>query len=101
MTGWRPRNTPGGLKDGISEMGVEVAMRGTRHVTMGIERGARYASRQWGAMIHNCRTNNTSVSQLYGEYEAALQKFQENNPTGRHGRCAVYKAMVDRMQNAA
>ena len=45
---------PGGIKEGISDAGVEVAMRGSNHVLIGIERGARYAGRQWRAMINNC-----------------------------------------------
>ena len=69
-----------GLGDGISDMGAEVAMRGTRHVLLGLERGARYTGRQWRAILNNYRTEGARVTQLFQEYERDAQRFRNNNP---------------------
>ena len=39
---------PGGIKEDIIELGVEVEMHGIKHVLIGIERGSRYAGRHRG-----------------------------------------------------
>ena len=72
--GWLQKVPPEGIKAGICEAGAEVAIRGSNHVLIGIERGARYAGRQWRAMIINCKKAGAPVSSLYVEYEEAMQK---------------------------
>ena len=73
------------LYRGISELAIELAMRGKGHVMEGLSRGARQAFKNWRAQVHNANQNAEEggqwVSMLYREFEEAIALCRRRNPS--------------------
>ena len=76
-------NAPGGrIFAGVSEEGIEIAMRGREHVLLGLEKGAKFALRQRRPIMHNATRNQgaSTVSELYQSFENASMQCKKEHP---------------------
>ena len=69
-----------GIRSGISDIAVEIANRGKKHVLIGLERGARYAGEQRRAILNNQNASGQPITDLFKEYEGAMQCFENKQP---------------------
>ena len=66
----------------VSDEFIEIAMRGQNHVLIGLTKGARYAHRQWRAVMPNAGNGaeGQSIAKLYEEFENALENCKKEKP---------------------
>lgn len=71
------------LFNDMSELSIEIEMRGNSHVIEGLSRWARQAFKNWRSQVHyanqNAGNNGQCASSLFREYEEALPQCELRN----------------------